>query len=1266
MKPQSSIQTLDLTALPLRGRLLIEASAGTGKTFTLAALYLRLVLQLGGQQAFLRPLAPQDILVVTFTNAATAELRERIRQRLLEGAAALRGRLESVSAADPVPTADPVLERIFSELDEPQWAVAARQLELAAASMDEAAIHTIHGWCQRMLGQHAFASGSAFGLTLAPSAQTLLLEAAQDYWRHWFYPLGADLLEPLLNMVKTPDDLAGAIRSLGPAGQATAGSAQATPAENLAVPAYLAPLTDWSNKNQALEAQAKAAWLQDEAAILDWFEKALQQKGLHGSSHKPAQVRQQLQQLQNWARGLSRLDSDLLKLAPAGMKLNKNWEAPPLAGLAGLNPLFDHHRARLALQKRLPEQVFTHASQWCHQRVEQQKQRLALQTFDDLLIRLDQALQGPQGERLAQLIRQQFPVALIDEFQDTDPVQYRIFRRIYHPASADSTALLLIGDPKQAIYSFRGADIFTYLQAREDTGGHHFTLDVNYRSVAPLVAAVNSLFEQGNRFPQGAFLLPQAIPFYPAKAQGKTRQLWVAGQPQAALTCWLPSAEQTPNKATYLACYAEATASHIDNLLRLAQQGQAGFAATFTTTFTTTTTAGPLAPLQAADIAILVRSGREAAIIQAALAKRHIRSAFLSDKNSVFSSPEADDLYHWLQAIHQPDQEALLRVALATPLLNQPLSRLDLLHDDSLRWDANIETFRHYKHRWQQQGPLPMLRRLLHDFDLAAGLLQSVAGERSLTNLLQLAELLQEASAQLDGEQALLRYFAEQIRQAHEGGQDTPDERHIQRLESDAAVIQVITLHKSKGLQYPLVFLPFVAAARPTGKQDLPLRYFDPQRQQQIRCFDPQDEDVARADQERLAEDLRLLYVALTRAEYACWLGLSPLGTQSKKDGYQCQLKDAAIGYLLKGGDPLPDAALRQALDQLQQAQPAIRVCAAPEAPLHLSAPPFAQQESSQQQPLQPARSAPMQALKSRRDWWMSSYSGLFHGDARSESAAAANLLELSDESGESPMHMPAQLTPHQFPKGAVAGLFLHDLLEAAAKNGFARLTQDDQLAAFHRLIETRCQARGWEIWVPCLQAWLGRILQHPLPRPQNTGVCSLLELTRTQLQAEMAFMFAGRAVSVEKLDQLIRQHLLPGQARPPLQAWRINGMLKGFIDLVFEWQGRYYLLDYKSNHLGESAGDYHQTALQQALLAHRYDLQYSLYSLALHRLLRLRLPSYDYQQHFGGVYYLFLRGMGDEAALSATHEPMPLGVYFDQPPQALIESLDRCFRGEG
>ncbi|HDI1215140.1 TPA: exodeoxyribonuclease V subunit beta [Aeromonas hydrophila] len=1183
---------LNTLRFPLYGERLIEASAGTGKTYTIAGLYLRLLLGHGplieegedaGQPcAHERPLSVTEILVVTFTEAATAELRGRIRARIHEARLAfMRGESK-----------DSLLSQLLAEVEDHE--LAARRLLAAERQMDEAAVFTIHGFCQRMLKQNAFESGALFETEFLTDDSQLRLQAVSDYWRSEFYPVDKPL--------------ASAVRALWP-----------SPA------ALLREMGSWLDNSElemrppagdeTLAARHSVAMARIEAVKREWLaqtDEIRRQTDGQVSRYTGKNYEGWLAKIADWAQDEASgyaIPKELERFGQTVLEenLKKGGAVPTL-------PLFSQIDLLLASRPGIRDLILQRAAVVVRSRMQASKRQAHQLSFDDLLKDLDGALGSGLGERLCERIRATYRVAMIDEFQDTDPQQYRIFHRLY--GGHTDTALLMIGDPKQAIYGFRGADIFTYIQARRNVSAH-YTLGRNWRSSRALVAAVNGLFERA----RDPFIYEADIPFLPVEAQGKSKALQLDGEAAPVLHCWQLSGQPTFNKGDYQSRMARATAVEIHRLLTLARAGKAQI--------------GDL-PVKAGDIAVLVRTGAEGKLVQQELARLAIASVYLSNRESVLAQVEAREILLILHACQNPGEERSLRAALATGLFDLDAKALDELASDERAWESAVQEFMEYRKIWHKRGVLAMLRALLHRRNLASSLLASPNGERRLTNFLHLGELLQQVSCELDGEYALLRWLGEAASRP-----DGQDAEQVLRLESERKLVQIVTIHKSKGLEYPLVFLPFICSHRAA---DTPLFHeADGAGNRTVLDLTGAEASLAEADKERLAEDLRLLYVALTRGVYATWLGLAPVRSGNGKSE-QTDLHQTAIGYLLQKGEEGDATTLATALTELAQALPGVAVGE----PSLTRPAPMAAEEEQLGEPQVRRFTGTLE-----RDWWISSYSGLAaqgHGHSKgvlanpgfddevvTEAAALAADLSTAQQE-EAPQ--PSIFT---FPKGARPGTLLHSLFE----------TIDFQSAAGDSLaqhIATLLAQDGFdESWAPVLQQQVEAVLDTPLETGFGEPV-RLRELAPERKQVELEFFLPMGRVTAPALTALCQQHDPLSRGNKPLSFATVQGMLKGFIDLVFEWQGRWYLLDYKSNHLGMSPADYSRPALEQAMAEHRYDLQYQLYSLALHRLLTLRLPGYDFEQHFGGVFYLFLRGMPQG------------GIFHTRPSRELVLGLDRLF----
>ncbi|WP_322102791.1 exodeoxyribonuclease V subunit beta [Paraburkholderia sp. J41] len=1268
MNPLENVdaEVLDPLRFPLYGSRLIEASAGTGKTFTIAMLYVRLVLGHGALNAQAsdaglfddearvagRALTPPEILVVTFTDAATKELRERIRARLIEAAECFRANPDEVALRA---AGEDLLHDLREDYAPEQWPGCARRLQLAAEWMDEAAVSTIHGWCNRMLSEHAFDSDSLFSQTLETDQTELRAEVVRDYWRTFMAPLNAQCAAEVRAWFASPDALHKSIRGL---------LAHAELLPDARDPE--AALVDARARAQAELEALKApwrVWIEEVEALLNAARTA---KQFNASKLKTNHCESWIGKLREWANnpelahpGFDDKAAVWTRLTPAGLQEIWKGEPPEHPAFVAMETL----RESLASPPHARQDVLCHAARWVARRFAEEEARRSQMGFDDLLTRLLDALKGENGPRLAEIIRKQYPVALIDEFQDTDPIQYRIFDSVYRIESNDiHTAIVLIGDPKQAIYAFRGADIYTYLRARRACEGRLYTLKKNFRSTRAMVDAVNRCFDAAESRSEGsgAFLFrstdgrENALPFVAADAHGRAETLVADGGPLPALNVWwLPSSSDgkpLSNKA-YFSGMAASCATEMVRLLNLGQQGAAGFESD-----------QGVRALQPADMAVLVNNGTEAQAIREALAARGVRSVYLSDRDSVYRMPQADELRYWLAACAEPDDGRLVRAALASATLGLEWAELDALGHDEAAWEARVLQFRSYRECWRKKGVLPMLRRLFNDFHVPQRLLGQSAGaglngERALTNLLHLAELLQQASTQLDGEHALIRYLDEQREDESAGGGG--DARQL-RLESDAGLVQVVTIHKSKGLEYPLVFLPFACAHRAVKPEDMPFKWHDEAGGLHV-TLEADARVLRQADRERLGEDLRKLYVALTRARYATWIGYAGVA----------DVEGSAFGYLLSGGAAISAEDTEALLEALRGPCEDIAVTLAPEAAREV----FALRDVG-------SRRGQARTLmrRERERWWIASYSSLKTVDASigegvpveaDESRAAPEtrgedvfleLLEASvpSEDDEALGNLaqtrvtPALSPMHGFERGPDAGSFLHELMEWAAEEGFANIVKDEARDSVRDMIARRCHVRGWSHWIEPLTAWLIELVNMPLRLPDIDGeaVSPIALKSLASYMAEMEFWVTANSVDTLELDQIVTELTLDGEARPALDATQLNGMLKGFIDLVFEHEGRYYVADYKSNWLGPDDASYTFAKMRAQILHSRYELQYVLYLFALHRLLKSRLPDYDYDRHIGGAVYMFLRGGRSSGQ----------GLHCERPPRELIEWLDARF----
>jgi len=1220
----------ELPAVELHGTQLIEASAGTGKTWTLCGLYLRLLLERG--------LQVRQILVVTFTNAACAELRERIRARLVATLAQLRGEFADADAAA-------LLQRLRERRQLGDGQIGLR-LQQARECFDEAAIFTIHGFCQRALADAPLSAGMPLAMELLADDGELRQQVVNDFWRR--HVAGGEmpgaLAAHLLAHGDTPRTLARLLARR-----------QAKPLSRLVWPAGIdAPAAaDLGSLAQA-HASACRTWQAQRDAIVAIVEDA--QPRLH-------KARYAIERIRDAAVQWDRLLADERPLPPLRerdkLSLFTSDALKPTGGQAAVtaHPFFAQAAELLQRRRQVDGRLDAARARLLRTLLDEgaaalrrAKRERHVVAFDDMLYNLHQRLHGDAGAALAGALRQRFPAALIDEFQDTDPLQYAVFKAIY--GAHRDTALFLVGDPKQAIYSFRNADLHTYLRARADAAAR-WTLRDHQRAVRPLLQGLNALFAANPR----AFVF-ETLPFEPACFGARPRPpLHDAGPARAALQLWqlprdadgLPLPRAQARAAAFAACAGE--------IARLIDAGQRGGIRIGDR------------PLHAADIAVLVRSHADGARMRQALAAAGVGSVELSQA-SVFDSVDAEELQRVLAAMLGAAREPLLRAALATALMGCDAQDIDALADDEARWLSVLQRFADYRDAWRGQGIDVALRRWMQQEGVAARLLARADGERRLTNLLHLAECLHEAAVEHATPEALWRWLQAQ---RSEGRRD--DAAQL-RLESDRNLVPVVTVHRSKGLEYAFVFCPTLWDGRHAGGGDRGegREYHDAGGAPvlDLRTRDGGEIGKAEADaidaQRRLesaAETLRLIYVALTRAEQRCTLVVGSYANPTRNGPSTRQAARSWLNWLVAGRSMTPQAWMKNALqpDDIDAAWAAFAQQHAPQVDL---APLPGAATVAPAAPAAPDAPAPLPELAARdapaavgSGWWIGSYSALAHG-TRHDAAAGDHDLRVP----LAPPEQSEQSAPIDggddsdragddivgFPRGSVAGECIHALFE--------RIHFDDPrgwpAAAAAALLAHPLAAAPGAALQPMLLKMLDDVLHTPLWRDG----AALSAVPRRHCLVELEFTLPAPGLDAQALAQLLHQQ---GYAVPALHFGRLHGYLRGFIDLVLRHRGRYYIVDWKSNHLGSAPRHYAADALAATMARQAYHLQYLLYGVALHRYLQRRVPGYRFDEHFGGVRYLFVRGVRPDWR---DGQGRFAGVFAHRPSAETIQRLDALLGG--
>ncbi|NQU62958.1 MAG: UvrD-helicase domain-containing protein, partial [SAR324 cluster bacterium] len=675
------------------------ASAGTGKTYTIEGIYLRLLLE--------KKMAVENILVVTFTEAATSELRERIREKIRIALQVFE------SAKNEIKSDEPLIAHLVENSLEPEQSL--RVLKTALAQFDEARIFTIHGFCRRELLDHTFESHSRFDTEFIKDQRELLLEIVADFWRSLLYQSTENLTAFLMTHFSDPQKLLQLV----------------TPVLNKPLKRTLTDLekenrVEMIQRAEEIFKSLSRTWPQSRSELEEIL---INHPGLNHNPYNRKNVPNWLGEMDKYIESgnpfLLPKNFFRFSLTTVSQKFNGK-SAPPD------HPVFHLCRDLNPLSKSIKILLQEELINYAKEELKNRKQLRNILSFDDLLKNLRDALRGPMAEKLAERLRTKYHVALIDEFQDTDPVQFEIFDTIFKTASHP---VFFIGDPKQSIYNFRGADIFAYLNAQLETDTP-YTLEKNWRSDNDLIEAINAIFS----FRENPFLF-EKIAFYPSSSAGKNlaRGFQIDGQPQIPLQMWYVDDEgKTILKPAGLQKVTTAVAGEIARLLNLGLAGRASILVN--------TSAGEMDKIAVAPkhIAILVRKHKEAEVLQLALSRLSVPSV-INTRATVFNAPEFEEVTTLLQAIAEPASAHRVKRALVTHIMGLNGEQLQQLDTDENGWERILEKFQNYRQTWSEAGFYAMIRRFIRQEQVRSRLLELEGGERKLTNLLHIVELFHEA-----------------------------------------------------------------------------------------------------------------------------------------------------------------------------------------------------------------------------------------------------------------------------------------------------------------------------------------------------------------------------------------------------------------------------------------------------------------------------------------------------------------------------------------
>ena len=1200
----------------------IEASAGTGKTYTLSSLMVRI---------FLEKYLPSQVIATTFTRKASAELKSRIRSRLVETHRyfeSCRELTEQQVLAKVQQESDPLFAKVL-QIFSTQIGYACERLKLVIDQLDELFVGTLDSFSQKLLREFAFESGKIERAEITDDAKSYTYQLIHDVLREWIQKQPQNIIDYLLlnKKLKSQENYISVVEN----------SLNFASAQFQAVPQPEIDLEQFNDEIQKLQRldltqletlseyylpegqhhkiiakkwrdQAKMQMLFTE--VLPVFLVSLQQQGAYALfAPQYANTLKQLTELTT-KKPLNKCAEDVLQSFEnhpiiRSLKLFIEGMQKLTVDLDVLDSYLQFHLAS-EVKKRLPQ-------------VLQQKGET---TFAQQIRTLAEALQGEQGQKFASFVHARYPLILVDEFQDTNQDQDDMLAQIWrHPKRVKNGCMIMVGDRKQAIYGFRGGDMLTFLKAHQDVfgkEGHAYNLVQNHRSVQPLVEAVDALFQRQTDF-------GEQVIYTPVQAGSRPHPDLIDQQHINPIPLrWL----QLEDKATE----AEQVAWKIRDLLNQGIQGSLYFAEK----------SGHRA-IDENDIAILSKNHDGLDKAQSMLEYLGVRVSRPS-KKSVFESNLAKDVGAVLSAIMHPYDEGKIKRALLSRLLGFNLQKLMQLEQQADGLSAYIEQFDQIREMWLNQGFLTAWQFFLNQFDVWKTLVakQSRDNERVVVNLRHVTELLSQHSKDYQGAQNLHYWYLKQL--------TSPMQREweLERKLSNEAGVQLMTIHQSKGLEFKFVFL--LGADKGIKEMNKTLNFSTSEKinaqtglietQRIVAVNDKnilEQADIDKHDERTLAEHHRLWYVALTRASYRVY------AMMQDNDGKST----TGLAFWRGHGANIfkhPNSALEPLLT---------------ERPIKIEA-----KTSEVIVPIQ-ARQFPQQRFYPRGK---TSFSYLAQHLTRRQIQDALAVANAEIENAEDEINQPipqiiiAEVSQPiawikaNFPMGTVAGNFLHEIFEHIDFQNsqywhleIRRRFKNDYAMLWNELIEKFSKAFPSEPQIEeTLLQWMSEWLEHILDTPIQSDF-KLKQLASDQHLAEFPFYLAlsDRVLVIQRIHQLFDEY---GIAMPDFKEANSARYLNGSIDLLFFDGKQYHIADYKSNFLGADQQHYNTASIQESMSHASYWLQASLYLVALHRYLKVQLLDYQIEKDLGGATYLYLRGMNGQAEQ---------GYYYWKPSAEFILRLD-------
>lgn len=1405
-------EQLNLAGFDLDKSSMIEASAGTGKTFTISNLVVRLLIEGLKNGNHTEPLDIENILIVTFTNAAASDLRARVLQKIHESRISfdqIKNGIKTIEDFESpfkdiaIKCFEKYLENTIDAIDVDKLkdtaSVFSRLLTRAERNIDRASISTIHSFCNKALNQiYSFEAGRAFNVNLTQDISLEQKEAKLAVWRALFYNdngFDRDLLLNLLGFTDPEGDtLKNAVKAIEKVRlidpnecyygfsvksyyEEGVKKLQKTPDERLkylldtAKDLYSDFENDFFSKLESLkEYKDQIISFADGNTVpgslyelspggsfySNPFNKGLPCKNflnllvstLNNDSADTINYITSFNSIDKIV-ALSEIGSDehFFKVKKGGefkdsQKVRDFEEIVKDLISASFEVITEIELIKLELTTLVAINVILKTDELC--------ERDNVISNDEVLRQLAVALNNnkdkSRGDVLSSLLRKRYPVAMIDEFQDTDPVQFAIFSKLYlnQEAIDESSHCYLIGDPKQSIYAFRGTDINSYNKAKElilGNKGNVYTLNTNYRSCQNIIKGVNEIFYEyeepkTQESSEGSFsniesqnseeslsekkvqidypyvknpfdyynnsgkegYLDSKIHFEPVNFSDKANSVRFYFKDDSSKKIPIcnyirevsfADSQEKPKANDYYGEIAKFVALDVKRCLlegKIFENGEER-------------------DVKPSDITILVNDAKENSFIQDALKKQSIQSVYFSDKESVINSEdknynitvteEAANVIYLMEAMCDSTNSPKVNRLLGSSLLRLSSEKfLDSIKSDKL--DSEITLLRVCRDSWEKYGFITAFSQYIYQHDLLCTILETDGGERSLSNYFQIAEIVQSVNSKVTGSNAQLLWFKELVLNNKGELSEDVTKKH---LESEQSLVKVMTIHKSKGLEFPIVFTPYESGFMALKSKDSAVSY-DPDSKQVCYALDRENKINGKTVKDlvevaALQEQERLLYVALTRAKLANFITL-PSCVSLEMKPYQSPLKKL-ISLVSKDdsadskGKPSKRTTKKSKDKEVEidttkdvvvaDPQPTLKAVENPELFKKLETVELDESIKVQNSISQDCSVSSLDKGAVDNSFTVTSYSAITSGAHNDMFASSADEKETSVEDGDSDDSKDKDLINFNFAKGSTAGSFLHKLMEIVLAKDDVDKADKDSLYNFvnsqlkydfyHLVSKPGDDEDTKNEKIVALSQWLYDILNaNLLPKAKDGNQVKLSNLKALDCARELDYFLPCKDFKVRVLNGICHDfyesevkafELTSIPELPDLKKSNFKGFMNGSLDLVAkfvtETGPKFYMIDYKSNYLGNSYSRYTQQKILKSIFESRYDVQILFYSLALYRFLKTSLPNFSYENDFGGVMYLYLRGMNSFDARSS-------GQFYVKPSEALIERLDKLFNG--